>query len=529
MTVASTQNTAFPSTASLDRQGDLVVPRGGFSQGVYPGLAELLDGMSKFNARFIYHEHTEVHDAIALWAASTYFMPRWMYHPRLYISSPQASTGKSQQAEVIQYLSNNGEMPSNVSPAYIWGRVNDTQGQVTIMVDEADNIWAKGKETTDLQGILNGGHKFGAQVGRAHASDTGVSAKMYDSYCPVGIIGIKNSMIPQTLMSRCICVAMQLAPSDVKLEMFDSWDHEEYLAYLKEELAKVEVPLRRKDITAPAHLGMRAFRQVWLPLFVLADLAGGDWPDRVMRASEIMAGTTEGTLSNNTKVLLASFDYFNSTNDDKAQPRELADYISQRDDLWQMDAQRLSYYLKTYNLSSRASSGKNYFYREDVMEAAKTWQSDYYAQNLRGHTIPENPPLGTTSPHYLDPNNVSTADERLEAKPVRPLETEYVEPGMNWAHQQGAPAQVEWQRAQRRKAEQQLTEWIANHTEPGQGESSEQLWNAFANWNDQTNGWGQYQYRLDEFRNELTRRGIDYNNPVRLTHGVLNKKESSNE
>lgn len=498
-----------------DRQGDLVAPSGGFSQGVYPGLAELLDGMSKFNARFIYHEHPEVHDAIALWAASTYFMPRWMYHPRLYISSPQASTGKSQQAEVIQYLSNNGEMPSNVSPAYIWGRVNDTQGQVTIMVDEADNIWAKGKETTDLQGILNGGHKFGAQVGRAHASDTGVSAKMYDSYCPVGIIGIKNSMIPQTLMSRCICVAMQLAPSNVKLEMFDSWDHEEYLAYLAEELAKVEVPLRRKDITAPAHLGMRAFRQVWLPLFVLADLAGGDWPDRVMRASEIMAGSTEGTLSNNTKVLLASFDYFNSTNDDKAQPRELADYISQRDDLWQMDAQRLSYYLKTYSLSSRASSGKNYFYREDVMEATRTWQSDYYAQNLRGHTIPENPPLGTTSPHDLDPNKVSTADEpemvdeqlvkveakiaKAKAEPVKPLETEYVEPGMNWAHQQGAPAQVNWQSERRHKAEQQLDEWLANNPKV-------KTKDAFEDWQDNTHGWGNPRFTPTQFVEAMQRR-----------------------
>lgn len=374
-------------------QGTSVVPRGGFSEGV--PLATVLDELSDFNARYIYHPNKAVHDAVALWIASTYFMDKWMYHPRLYISSPQAGTGKSTQGTIIQALSLNGEKPSNVTSAYIWGRVNETQGKVTILIDESDNIWAKGKDTTDLQGILNDGFQYGAQVGRALATDDGISTKRYDSYCPIGIIGIRNSRIPDTLMSRSIKVDMTLPASDVDLEWFDTFDHEDFIKHVQEELSKVDVP-HRKKLDAPSHLGMRAFRQVWLPMFVLAELAGQDWPARVYNASVAMSGSgTKGELGNDTKVLLAVFDYFIEEHLDKATPLDLTNYINARDDLWQLDAQRLSYYLKNYDLVSRASNGKKWFYREDVLETVKTWQADYYARGMEY----ENPPLGTTAPN----------------------------------------------------------------------------------------------------------------------------------
>jgi len=378
------------------RQGTSVVPSGGFSQGV--PLATVLNELSEFNSKFMYHADKATHDVVALWIASTYFMEKWMYHPRLYISSPQAGTGKSTQGSIIEALSLNGEKPSNVSSAYIWGRVNETEGKVTILIDESDNIWAKGKDTTDLQGILNDGFQYGAKVGRAQATDEGISTKRYDSYCPIGIIGIRNSRIPDTLMSRSIKMDMTLPPTGTELDWFDVFDHDDFIQHVHEELSKVDVPHRMK-LESPSHLGMRSFRQVWLPLFVMAELAGGDWPERVYNASVALSGSgSKGELGNGTKVLLAVFDYFMDKDTDKATPSELADYINNRDDLWQTEAQRVSYYLKNYDLTSRASNGRKYFYREDVMETVKLWQSDYY--NLRaGDTLSENPTLGTTGLH----------------------------------------------------------------------------------------------------------------------------------
>lgn len=131
-------------------------------------------------------------------------------------------------------------------------------------------------------------------------------------------------------------------------------------------------------------------------MFVLAELAGQDWPARVYNASVAMSGSgTKGELGNGTKVLLAVFDYFIEEHLDKATPLDLTNYINARDDLWQLDAQRLSYYLKNYDLVSRASNGKKWFYREDVLETVKTWQADYYARGMEY----ENPPLGTTAPN----------------------------------------------------------------------------------------------------------------------------------
>jgi len=129
-------------------------------------------------------------------------------------------------------------------------------------------------------------------------------------------------------------------------------------------------------------------------MFVLAQEAGQDWPERAYRASTVLSGSgTKGELGNGTKVLLAVFDYFIEHAADKATPLDLTNYLNARDDLWQLDAQRLSYYLKNYDLVSRASNGKKWFYREDVLETVKTWQADYYTRGMEY----ENPPLGTTA------------------------------------------------------------------------------------------------------------------------------------
>lgn len=387
------------------RQVDPVVPSGGFSEGVSP-LGQVLNELSDFNARFIYHPNKEAHDTIALWIASTYYMPQWMYHPRIYISSPQAGTGKSTQGTIIESLALNGEKPSNVTSAYIWGRVNETQGKVTILIDESDNIWAKGRDTTDLQGILNDGFQYGAQVGRALATDDGISTKRYDSYCPIGIIGIKNSRIPDTLMSRSIKIDMKLPPEGVELDWFDVFDHEDFIKHIQDELAKVEVPHRLK-LDGPSHLGMRSFRQVWLPMFALAEVAGGDWPQRAYNASVALSGSrTNGAMSNTTRVLLAVFDYFIENKTEKIQPAVLAEELGKQDDFWQMDAQRLAYFLKPYELVSKPSNGKKWFYREDVLSTVKTWQPDHYNRGM-GY---ENPPLGTTG--ATDPNDQATKPDK---------------------------------------------------------------------------------------------------------------------
>ena len=75
--------------------------------------------------------------------------------------------GKSRVLELLELLCAGAETLSDASAAYLYRRI--AAGQVTILLDEADAIWKRGKsdETAEaLRSIVNAGHRKSATVGR---------------------------------------------------------------------------------------------------------------------------------------------------------------------------------------------------------------------------------------------------------------------------------------------------------------------------------------------------------------------------
>lgn len=344
-------------------------------------LADALDEVATFNKRFIHHKNDCVHDAVALWIIHTYAMDKWNITPRLYINAPQAGAGKSTQGKVIASLSNNGIKVASSTPAYIFGRIAENKGAVTLLLDEADNIWAKGKDTSDLQALVNEGYEYGATVGRGNATDAGIKGVEYEAFCPVAIIGVKNSMIPNTTLSRCIDIKMTLPDNPKQLSRFLARKYQEEANSIRAMVAEASTDIPEfEEMEAPDGLSLRSW-DIWEPLFIVAKTAGGDWPARVLKAARVM-NNVEVVLSPAQKVLGMAHDYLRTPK--KAKPTDIANHINALDEMFELTGQRVSYYLRQYGVESKKSNGGMWFYLEDVANAAQEWL---------GHTPLENPTL----------------------------------------------------------------------------------------------------------------------------------------
>lgn len=334
-------------------------------------LADVLNEVAAFNARFIFHKDPAVHDAVALWIAHTFAMSEWNITPRLYITAPQAGAGKSTQGALIQHLSLNGVKTGSVSPAYVFGKVSESKGGVTLLLDEADNIWARGRDTSELQALVNEGFQFGATVGRGTANkEAVVSGIEYQAYCPVVIIGIRNSMIPATTLSRCINVNMSLPTQGKNPERF-------ILRRLRDECSELRSKLEPAvqglsvdwDTLPPEFLELRDW-DIWEPLFAVAKHAGGDWPERVERAARAMSDSAPKYSPAQTALMLTAECLVEIK---KATPAKIAEFINGESQMFELDGQRLSYYLKQYGIDSHKSNGQRVFFYDDVAAAAHEW------------------------------------------------------------------------------------------------------------------------------------------------------------
>jgi hypothetical protein len=373
----ATRATGFPrDTPLIDDTLDAArVTQGHLGTALGEGvpLAQTLDEIAAFNRQFIFHKDDSTHDVIALWIVHTYAMDRWSITPRLYINAPQAGVGKSTQGKVIQFLSNNGIKSGSATPAFIFAKVSEHKGSVTVLLDEADNIWAKGRDTADLQSLINEGYEYGATVGRGNSTDAGIVGNTYEAYCPVVIIGIKNSRIPATTLDRCINIKMSLPDRANAIERFIARKYESLCISFRERIQQSALCLPEyEEMEPPKGLSFRVW-DIWEPLFIIAREAGGDWPERVARAAQKM-NSLEPVLSPAQRVLLLAFEFLTSVH--KAPPHAIAEYINAQDEMFNIDGQRVSYYLGQYDVESKRSNGQRVFFLEDVRLALEQWMPE---------------------------------------------------------------------------------------------------------------------------------------------------------
>ncbi len=123
----------------------------------------ILDDVHAFLGRFVAYPSDDAQVAHTLWIAHTHLMDAWESTPRIAFLSPEPGSGKTRALEVSELLVPNPVEAVNVSPAYLFRQVSDGSGPPTVLFDEVDTVFgARAKDSEDVRGLLNAGHRRGA-------------------------------------------------------------------------------------------------------------------------------------------------------------------------------------------------------------------------------------------------------------------------------------------------------------------------------------------------------------------------------
>jgi hypothetical protein len=142
--------------------------------------------------------------------------------------------------------------------------------------------------TSSIRGIINTGYRRGGVISRIVGMGTNLEPKDFAVFCPKAFAGIGNRL-PDTVADRSIPIVLKRrSPTEREPDRFRQ-------ARAAAELASLAMQLRGwgrlhgKSIGASEPLmpdGLSDRQQDgWEPLFAIAALAGGDWPQRVEQAA----------------------------------------------------------------------------------------------------------------------------------------------------------------------------------------------------------------------------------------------------
>ena len=249
--------------------------------------AAILDGVFVFLKRFVAYPSEHAHIAHVLWIAHTHLMSAWESTPRLAFLSPEPASGKTRSMEVSELLVPDPVAAVNVTPAYLFRKCGSEDGPPTILFDEIDSVFGpKARENEELRALLNSGHRRGATAGRCVVRGTIVETEEISSYAAVALAGL--GWLPDTILSRSVIIRMRRRAPEERIEAFRRRVHAPIGEALRRRLAGWAATILNEATEArpdmPAGVEDRD-ADVWEPLLAVADIAGGDWPQRARDAA----------------------------------------------------------------------------------------------------------------------------------------------------------------------------------------------------------------------------------------------------
>jgi putative DNA primase/helicase len=263
--------------------------------------AALLEDMRGVLRRFVVLP-TCAAETLALWVLHTYGFQLRNVTTYVGIASPEKRCGKTTLLTVLSEMVNRPVVAANISSPAFFRVIEETQP--TLLIDEADTFLQGNDE---LRGILNSGYSrktaYVVRVGNWSAFEAGTGAMgregeagrrgktqlaRYSCWCPKVMAAIGR--LPETLADRCIVITMQRKAANEECERLRNLDASE----LRRKCARFvmdhagAIASARPEI--PSSLNDRA-ADIWEPLLVLADLAGGEWPKLAREAAVSLTQT----------------------------------------------------------------------------------------------------------------------------------------------------------------------------------------------------------------------------------------------
>lgn len=249
--------------------------------------AAILDDTAAFLSRFVAYPSDDCLTAAALWVAHAHAVDRFESTPRLAHLSPEPGSGKSRSLEVIETLVPRPIHAVNATSAALFRSISSDDGPPTILFDEIDTIFGpKAKESEDVRGMLNAGHRRGATALRCVVKGKQIELVEFPAFCAVALAGLGD--MPDTLMARSIVIRMRRRAPHERVEPFRHRLNAAEGATIGTRLARwteqVGDDLEAAFPDLPQGIEDRN-ADLWEPLLAIADAAGGEWPERARRSA----------------------------------------------------------------------------------------------------------------------------------------------------------------------------------------------------------------------------------------------------
>jgi hypothetical protein len=254
--------------------------------------AHVLDMTERWMSKFVHFPSATQSTIATLWIAGVHMTgaatpdsPPQLVHrayARLGFVSDEPGSGKTTAMERALALCPRGELIIQPSLAGIMDAIEERQ---TVGLDEADKYFGKkGGAQPQVIGFINAGYRQGGGTVR-------FKGRKVDSFAPMlysGLLealGVNPALYP--LRTRSMLLEMHPAPYGVDVTEYDDERHDYPQDELRDALAswgKLVAP-RVPRVPVPDVEGVRNRRaQLWRPLFRVAILAGGDWPEKAFAA-----------------------------------------------------------------------------------------------------------------------------------------------------------------------------------------------------------------------------------------------------
>jgi hypothetical protein len=248
--------------------------------------SDILDDVRRAVTDYCVLPSRQAADAIVLWIAVSHALSAFDYAPRLVIKSVEKRSGKSRLLEVIDGLAYKPQRLVNASIAYLFRRIESSgEHPPTLLLDEADTLFGNVRQADnneDLRGLLNSGFQRGTSYGRVQGPS--LECKEYRTFALAAVAGIGD--MPETIEDRAIIVRIKRRRPAEIVKQFRLRDDGDRLAVLSDRLtAWLEPELEALASARPDMPVEDRAADVWEPLVAVANLAGGEWPNKAWDAA----------------------------------------------------------------------------------------------------------------------------------------------------------------------------------------------------------------------------------------------------
>lgn len=356
---------------------------------------ELLNNLSNLFSQYLaLPEHGET--ILSLWTLHTHALDAFFHSPRLNARSAEKGSGKTTLLDLLSDVCPNALRLDNATTAITFRLVDEFQP--TLLIDEHDTF-LRGNE--ELRGALNSGHRRGGVFPRCVGDNNDV--KLFKVFAATALAGIGR--LPDTLQDRAITIEMKRArPGEVHAR----YDSRKIDNTLKRKCSRWAIDnlgsLKSSDPELPEQIYNRAADN-WRSLIAIADLIGGEWPDKVRLAAINLSAIGE---DDSVRVLLLTDirDLFKSQNTDRLTSAEIVEILSGMETRpwpeWKngkpITTRQLASLLRPFHIipgTIRTSNG-----------TAKGYTIDAFTESFSRY-LPEIPPFDPSQRHNVSGTTVS--------------------------------------------------------------------------------------------------------------------------